>query len=328
MSTLIAAPVQAQTITAPGLLGQPACGSEYTHNLDGDHLSTNLGTGGNAINGAGTQGIWTNNFFGVTCSFLRVQIGGNSSVTSFPLKLRLVNSQTGSQVSETDLGTVTSANAVDRTNNQISVSAKTPYVAIYYADVTGLGVSNPINTICFMTGGTYTITTQNGPFTNFMTSVGEMFHTDNCTLDGQLGNEAARRGKAIANLNRIFESEGNYLRITSTATCDDKCDERFPRSDDASTAVKNACYDQCRAAASGIPSWATLVANEVTAIKRTFDPSKCAAPEANQPRTNGCYTISPRTPFDIKNCLCGRGSIFTDTDENTATRVDLGCDPN
>ncbi len=139
-------------MAAPGLVGQPACGGGHVHNIDGNHLAINL----SVINGAGMQGIFTNNFFGVTYSFLRGRLGGDSSVSEFPLKLRVINSKTGTQVSETDLGTVTSTNAVARVVNNISVAAKTPYTAIYYADVTGLGLANPINTLCFMTGGTYT----------------------------------------------------------------------------------------------------------------------------------------------------------------------------
>ena len=56
---------------------------------------------------------------------------------------------------------MTSTNAVGRALNNLTVSAKTPYTAIYYADVTGLGLANPINTLCFMTGGTYTPTNTN-----------------------------------------------------------------------------------------------------------------------------------------------------------------------
>ena len=311
----MAAPVAAQTtVGAPGLVGQSACGNGYTYNVVGNHLAVNA----NVINGAGNQSIFTNNFFGVTYTFLRNRVDGDSPATSFPLKLRLLNSKTGAQASETDLGTVTATNAVDRANNQFSVSAKTPYTAIYYADVAGLGAANPINTLCFMTGGTYTI--ENAGSSNFINRVWKLFGDDRdvpqtcgpngngdcCTVAGQLGTDSEIRARATAKLNSIFGSESNYMQITSTSTCDDKCDERFPRSDSASMRAKNACYDQCRAAASSTPSWATLVANEIAAIERTFDPGKCRAPEVDQPQTNGCYSISPRTPFDINNCLCGR----------------------
>ena len=155
MLAVLATPGWAQmTISAPGLVGHPACGSGYVHNIDGVHLSLNV----SVINTAGSQTIFANNINGVTYSFLRGLVGDGSSITSFPMKLRVINTRTGAAVITDDLGAVTSTNAVHRTTNRFDLAATTPYVAIYYADVTGLGIGNPINTICFMTGGTYTIT--------------------------------------------------------------------------------------------------------------------------------------------------------------------------
>ena len=159
-----------------------------------------------------------------------------------------------------------------------------------------------------MTGGPYTI--NNVGSQNFIDQVWNMVKRDadlrnECTIDGQLGNRAARERKALANLNLSFGSEMRYDEMTSEATCNSKCDERFPRSDSASTRERNACRQQCSVAQSSIPSWATLLANEVAAIERTFDPGLCRAPEADQPQSNGCYSINPRTPQDVYNCQCG-----------------------
>ena len=155
MLAFLATPGWAQTtISAPGLVGQPACGSGYVHNIDGSHLGLNV----SVINIAGSQTIFANNISGVTYSFLRGRLGDGSSITSFPMELRVINTRTGATVRTDELGTVTSTNAVNRTTNRFDLAATTPYVAIYYADVAGLGISNPINTFCFMTGGTYTIT--------------------------------------------------------------------------------------------------------------------------------------------------------------------------
>ncbi len=48
--------------------------------------------------------------------------------------------------------------------------------------------------------------------------------------------------------------------------------------------------------------------------------------------TSGCFSISPRTPQDVRNCLCGRGNnsprvlgLFTDETQNQALRDSLGC---
>ncbi len=98
----VSTPVWAQDVTAPGLVGQPACLGGYVHNVDGNHLGLNA----NVPNGDGMLGVFTNNFEMITYTFLRGRLGGDSSIMEFPLKLRLINGRTGAQVSETDLGTV------------------------------------------------------------------------------------------------------------------------------------------------------------------------------------------------------------------------------
>ena len=151
-----AGPAQAQTITAPGLTGQPACaGGHVNQNANAD-----IGTGTSSIiNMGGTQQLHANNFFRVTYSLLRAGVGDGSSTVEFPMKLKVVNTRTGSDVRTADAGTVTSTDTTaPRALHGFTVTAKTPYVAIYYADVAEWGLDNPIATYCFMTGGTYTIT--------------------------------------------------------------------------------------------------------------------------------------------------------------------------
>ncbi|MCY4284169.1 MAG: hypothetical protein OXC65_02375, partial [Thiotrichales bacterium] len=58
----------------------------------------------------------------------------------------------------------------------------------------------------------------------------------------------------------------------------------------------------------------------------TYTPSN----ESGQPgfvnnTTSGCFSISPRTPQDVRNCLCGRSSIWDNATRNTETRTALGC---
>ncbi|MCY3997557.1 MAG: hypothetical protein OXF07_15585 [Rhodobacter sp.] len=58
----------------------------------------------------------------------------------------------------------------------------------------------------------------------------------------------------------------------------------------------------------------------------TYTPSN----ESGQPgyvanTTSGCFSISPRTHQDVRNCLCGRSRIWNDDAQNTAARTGLGC---
>ena len=153
---MAAAPVWAQTITAPGLFGQPACGVGYVHQNENSDIGTNTSS---VINTGGTQVITANNFNRVNYSILRASVG-DGGPTEFPMKLRVVNTRSGAIVRTADVGTVNSSvqTIAPRRNENFTVTAKTPYVAIYYADVTEWGLGNPLATFCFMTGGTYTIT--------------------------------------------------------------------------------------------------------------------------------------------------------------------------
>ena len=52
--------------------------------------------------------------------------------------------------------------------------------------------------------------------------------------------------------------------------------------------------------------------------------------ESGQPgfsnlNSSGCFSISPLTHQDVRNCLCGRSRIWNDNAQNTAQRCTLGC---
>ncbi len=86
---------------------------------------------------------------------------GSPPSNEFPLKIKLINTETMASVVK-DAGIVSSTSPTASTSNvNFDVTEKTPYVAIYYADVTRLGEANPEGTLCFMTGGTYTPTNTN-----------------------------------------------------------------------------------------------------------------------------------------------------------------------
>ena len=58
----------------------------------------------------------------------------------------------------------------------------------------------------------------------------------------------------------------------------------------------------------------------------TYTPSnESGQPSFSNQLSSGCFSISPRTPNDVRNCLCGRSRIWNDDDQNTAQRRTLGC---
>ncbi|MCY4167881.1 MAG: hypothetical protein OXE82_06335, partial [Rhodobacter sp.] len=94
----------------------------------------------------------------ITYSFLRGRIGDGGTVSSFPVHLTITNTKTGGIVGGL-LGTVNSTDTTLTTAmSSYPLAAKTPYFAELWVDVAGLGKENPLDTACFMTGGTYTIT--------------------------------------------------------------------------------------------------------------------------------------------------------------------------
>ncbi|MCY4303049.1 MAG: hypothetical protein OXC68_15120, partial [Aestuariivita sp.] len=83
VATLIAAPVAAQTITAPGLTGQAACVAGNVHRGQPPHINY-----GAVPNGAGNMMISGNGYGGqITYSFLRGRAGDGGTTTSFPVYL-------------------------------------------------------------------------------------------------------------------------------------------------------------------------------------------------------------------------------------------------
>ena len=156
VATMTASPVTAQTtITAPGLTGQAACVAGNIHRGQPPHINY-----GSVPNGAGNMMISGNGYGGqITYSFLRGRIGDGGTASSFPVNLTITNTKTGGVVGGL-LGTVSSTDTTLTTvMSSYPLTAKTPYFAELWVDVTGLGKANPLDTACFMTGGSYTIGT-------------------------------------------------------------------------------------------------------------------------------------------------------------------------
>ncbi|MCY3984920.1 MAG: hypothetical protein OXE85_13515 [Roseovarius sp.] len=138
---MLAAPVWAQMINAPGLYGQAACDGGNTHIGSPPHIGIT-----SVVNSAGTQQLYPNNFSQITYSFLRGRIGDGGTASSFPVNPRVVNARTGATVTELVVGTFNSTDtSLPNAAVGFSAAAKTPYFAILYANVPGLGVANPLD---------------------------------------------------------------------------------------------------------------------------------------------------------------------------------------
>ncbi|MCY4201591.1 MAG: hypothetical protein OXD38_03095, partial [Aestuariivita sp.] len=147
---------------APGLTGQPACVAGNLHRGQPPHINY-----GSVPNGAGNMMISGNGYGGqITYSFLRGRIGDGGTANSFPVHLTITNTKTGGVIGGR-LGTVDSTDTTLTTAmSSYPLAEKTPYFAELWVDVTGLGKANPLDTACFMTGGTYTITNQSFDIAN------------------------------------------------------------------------------------------------------------------------------------------------------------------
>ena len=213
-ATLVAAPVAAQsqaTITSRGLNGQGACpgGITATH-IDDAGISHLM-----ILNGGGSQAIQANPLGFISYSTLRGRVGDGSSTTSFPMRIRVTNTRTGSQVHDVAAGTIDSTNTATSMNLSLAVDPRTPYSVIYYANVTNLGPTRPESTSCFMTGGDYTITNRalsegsNGCFT---ISPRTFLDVRNC-LCGR---------PATGTMNSLFQGSDawDYSSIQSNLGCD------------------------------------------------------------------------------------------------------------
>ena len=141
-----AGPAEAQTITAPGLVGQPACvGPGETDNPVSGSVSAIT------ANSATLTLDAYNNLYSV----LTGRIGDGSTPTEFIIKDRVQNLRTGITY-EGNFATISSTNPnlSSSPNPAVLLSDKTPHVYEIYVDE----ISDILLRRCFMTGGTYTIT--------------------------------------------------------------------------------------------------------------------------------------------------------------------------
>ncbi|MCY4292341.1 MAG: hypothetical protein OXC72_11380, partial [Roseovarius sp.] len=154
--TALAAPVWAQaTITAPGLIGQPACLG--TSEVD-DPLSGSISAVG--TNQATLQIDAVSNLY----SSLRAQ-AGDGGPTEFTLQFKAYNARTNSQ--QGSIGTFATVNSgspnlAASTQVPFGLSANTPYYVTVYTTASGFGEARPLMRRCFMTGGTYTPSNESG----------------------------------------------------------------------------------------------------------------------------------------------------------------------
>ncbi|MCY4228124.1 MAG: hypothetical protein OXF20_10635 [Gammaproteobacteria bacterium] len=152
---VLAVPAGAQTITAPGLVGQAACnGPGEVTDIDLGDISVNT----------------------MSVSFDRTEIinlystlrsrSGDGGPNSFPILAKVYNTRTDSQVGSTvTLASINSGfTALISGSNQLAngLTVNTPYTAVVYTTATGFGEARPFLRRCFMTGGTYTPSNESG----------------------------------------------------------------------------------------------------------------------------------------------------------------------
>jgi len=155
VATLMAAPVMAQTITAPGLKGPAACvgPGETNDPLNGQMKSV-------AINGATIEIIAFTNLY----SSLRGK-AGDGAPSQFPIHYRARDARTNSVVftSQRLVRITSTTQKLGRYNDKpiSGLTARTPYVFEVYTTAGGL-TDSPLLRRCFMTGGTYTPSNESG----------------------------------------------------------------------------------------------------------------------------------------------------------------------
>ena len=144
----MAAPVAAQTITAPGLVGSPACAGQMESS---DPLT------GSISSVTTTQVMLSIDARNDLYSSLRSRLG-DGGATSFPLRYRVYDKAGTQKGSEGGFATITSGNPnlVATTQTSFALTEKTPYYITVYTTASGYGETWPLLRRCFMTGGTYT----------------------------------------------------------------------------------------------------------------------------------------------------------------------------
>ncbi|MCY3985050.1 MAG: hypothetical protein OXE85_14175 [Roseovarius sp.] len=152
--TVPAAPVWAQTITAPGLVGQPACvGPGETDNPVSGSVSS-ITTSSVGLNTTAYSNLY---------SALRAQ-AGDGGPTSFSIQYYVRNARTNAQAASASAGQITSGSP--NLNGGLlpisGLSSNTPYVFTIETTASGFGETRPLLRRCFMTGGTYTPSNESG----------------------------------------------------------------------------------------------------------------------------------------------------------------------
>ena len=150
---MVGAPAWAQTITAPGLVGQPACAGPGETD---DPLS-------GSVKAITTSGVTINidaysNLYGA----LRAQTG-DGGPTLFPIQFYIRDARTGTIVAAATAGGGTRSSGSPNLNAtgdlpRSGLNPNTLYVLTVETTASGFGESRPLMRRCFMTGGTYTPT--------------------------------------------------------------------------------------------------------------------------------------------------------------------------
>jgi len=142
------------TVTTDGLIGPTACVTRM-ENKQYDVLEVHAMTS--------TRVTFRTKAYLNLYSALRAR-AGDGGATSFGIAFALYNGRTGALLQSPALGFAIDSSNPDMAVRQpapITVSPKTPYLAEIWV-TTGLGQNNKLTEICFMTGGTYTLTAAPG----------------------------------------------------------------------------------------------------------------------------------------------------------------------
>ena len=146
----MASPGWAQ-VTTNGLTGINACSGGYLEsNPAAFDSSSNQNSATNTSVNFKLSSLldWTN---------LRGLMGvADNPVSSITVYGKVKNTRSNTDVRIIDFGAVTSTQNPSYSDNNVTLTEKTPYVLILYTGFSGHGESNPFGVQCFMTGGTYT----------------------------------------------------------------------------------------------------------------------------------------------------------------------------